>query len=184
MTLRQRIGKKRTLIVEGGIDVDLIKKEIDKEVDNHYKWKEPGLCQIILQGIKEGDSPFFGARTGKEIEDAGYTERDFVVDLFPDMVYTNGLIKKLKMYRSRLMLLLPKTCLSWHKDPSMRMHIPISGDSDSFHLIEDTQGNKVVHQIKPGFAHLMDTEVMHSGINLSKKVERLHIVGCIDVDSE
>ena len=98
------------------------------------------------------------------------------------MKYTNKILKELKMFRSRLMLLLPKTCLSWHKDPSMRIHIPLSGDSDSFHIIEDIRKNKQVHQIAKGEAHLMNTEVMHSGVNLSRKVERLHIVGCVNVD--
>ena len=41
---------------------------------------------------------------------------------------------------------------------------------------------KQVHQIAKGEAHLMNTEVMHSGVNLSRKVERLHIVGCVNVD--
>ena len=30
----------------------------------------------------------------------------------------------------------------------------------------------------------MNTEVYHSGINLSRKVDRIHIVGCVNVDDE
>ncbi len=30
----------------------------------------------------------------------------------------------------------------------------------------------------------MNTEVFHSGINLSRKVSRIHIVGCVDVDED
>ena len=179
--LRVELGIERTMSIKQDIDTDKILKEV-KKVDEKYDWRQPGDCQIMLQGCGITDDPYFGSREFIEIESAGKTEEDFIIPLFKEMKYTNKILKELKMFRSRLMLLLPKTCLSWHKDPSMRIHIPLSGDSDSFHIIEDASKNKQVHQIAKGEAHLMNTEVMHSGVNLSRKVERLHIVGCVNVD--
>ena len=179
--LRVELGTERTMSIKQDIDTDRILKEV-KKVDEKYDWRKPGNCQIMLQGCGVTDDPYFGSREFIEIESAGKTEEDFIIPLFKEMKYTNKILKELKMFRSRLMLLLPKTCLSWHKDPSMRIHIPLSGDSDSVHIIEDIRKNKQVHQIAKGEAHLMNTEVMHSGVNLSRKVERLHIVGCVNVD--
>jgi hypothetical protein len=180
--LRVQLGESRIMSLNDNIDVDKILKEVEQHVDDNLSWRRSGVCQIMLQGVKVDGDPYFGSREFKEIAEAGYKEKDFIIPLFPGMNYTNKLLKEFKMFRSRLMLLKPKTCLSWHHDPSMRMHIPLVGDSDSFHIIEDLDGNKIVHQIEIGKAHLMNTEVNHSGINLSRKVERIHIVGCVNVD--
>lgn len=182
--LRVKIGTDRTMSIKQDIDVEKINKEVEETVDKlNPEWKKPGNCQILLQGCFEGkNDPYFGSRRVKELEDAGHEEKDFIFPIF-DMPYTNKLIEQLKMFRTRLMLLKPKSCLSWHYDPGMRIHIPLYGDSDSFHIIEDIDGNKVVHQIEPtGGAHLMNTEVYHTGINLSMDVDRCHIVGCVNVD--
>ena len=183
--LRVRLGStNRTISIKEDIDIEKINKEVEETVDKlNPEWKKPGNCQILLQGCFEGkNDPYFGSRRVKELEDGGHEEKDFIFPIF-DMPYTNKLIKQLKMFRTRLMLLKPKSCLSWHYDPGMRIHIPLYGDSDSFHIIEDNDGNKVVHQIEPtGGAHLMNTEVYHSGINLSMDVDRCHIVGCVNVD--
>ena len=66
----------------------------------------------------------------------------------------------------------------------MRIHIPLTGNTDSFHLIEDILGIKTVYHIDPGVVHLMNTEVYHTGINISKNVGRIHIVGCVNVDED
>jgi hypothetical protein len=182
MTLRTDMGDDRVMPLMHDIDVDKILEEIKVVGED---WKTDGICQIMLQGVegKENDY-YFGSREFKELEGAGYKEKDFTIELFPEMIYTNSLLKELKLHRSRLMLLKPKACLSWHFDPGMRIHIPLTGDINSFHLIENIEGKREVYHIAPGEVHLMNTEVHHSGINLSRKVDRIHIVGCIDVDDE
>lgn len=182
MTLRNKLGDDRTMVLRHDIDTNKILEEIKVVGEG---WKEPGICQILIQGVegKEWDT-YFGSREFKDLEDSGYSEWDFKVPLFPTMEYTNNIIKELKMFRTRLMLLRPKSCLSWHNDPSMRIHIPLTGDSDSFHLIEDILGIKTVYHIDPGEVHLMNTEVYHTGINISKNVSRIHIVGCVNVDED
>ena len=182
MTLRAVMGDNRIMPLKSNIDVDKILEEIKIAGE---EWKEDGICQIMIQGVEGKETDYyFGSREFKELEESGYNETDFNIELFPEMIYTNGLLKELKLYRSRLILLKPKACLSWHLDPSMRIHIPLTGDSDSFHLIENTEGEKEVYTITPGEVHLMNTEVHHSGINLSRKVDRIHIVGCVNVDDE
>jgi len=182
MNLRSDMGDERTMPIRHDIDTDRILEEIKVTGDD---WKEDGICQIMIQGVEgKEDDYYFGSREFTEVANAGYSEWDFQVPLFPEMEYTNSLLKELKMFRSRLMMLKPKTCLSWHNDPSMRIHIPLTGDTDSFHLIENVEGTKTVYHIYPGEVHLMNTEVFHSGINLSRKVSRIHIVGCVDVDED
>ena len=181
--LRERIGEERTISIKKDIDVERINSEIEEVDTKYFEWRNDDICQIMLQTCHENatvPNAYFGSREFKEIEDAGYKEEDFIYPIF-NMEYTNQLLKELKMFRSRLMLLKPKSCLSWHYDPSMRIHIPLSGYSDIFHIIE-VKGKKVIHQIEKGDAHLMNTEVYHSGVNLSRTVERLHIVGCVNVD--
>ena len=147
--LRERIGEERTISIKKDIDVERINSEIEEVDTKYFEWRNDDICQIMLQTCHENatvPNAYFGSREFKEIEDAGYKEEDFIYPIF-NMEYTNQLLKELKMFRSRLMLLKPKSCLSWHYDPSMRIHIPLSGDSDSFHIIE-VKGKKVIHQIE------------------------------------
>ena len=110
MTLRNELGDARTMILRQNIDIDKILEEIKVVGEG---WKEPGICQILIQGVegKEWDT-YFGSREFKDLEESGYSEWDFKVPLFPTMEYTNNIIKELKMFRTRLLMLRPKSCLS------------------------------------------------------------------------
>jgi hypothetical protein len=118
--------------------------------------------------------PYFGSRELKNME--GYTEWDFCVNLFPKLDYTNEIIEELGMYRTRVMKMAPKSCLSYHKDPTKRVHIPLITNTNTFLLVDKL----AYHLTDDGSAYLVDTTKMHTAINASF-VNRTHLVGVVDL---
>jgi hypothetical protein len=117
--------------------------------------------------------PYFGSRTLKHITDEGFVEEDFNVFLFPELDYTNSIIEDLYMFRTRVMVIKPKTCLSLHADPKKRIHIPIDTNENCFIMIDQY----AQHLSADGSAYLVDTTKLHTSINASLGINRTHIVG-------
>ena len=126
--------------------------------------------QISLQTIEGCDDYNYG--TGKLL--APNKEKDFVFPLF-DMPYTNSIMKRLGMFRTRVMKMYSNTCYSYHKDPTMRIHIPLITNDKCFMVIDD----KVIRHPADGNYYVVDTTKMHTAINGSPE-ERIHIIGCIE----
>ena len=126
--------------------------------------------QIMLQSPPGRPAdPFYG--TGR-IE--GNTERDFCVPTFPSMIYTNTIIMELGLCRTRVLRMKPKTCYSYHRDPSKRIHIPLITNEKCMFIIDD-----VVHRYPAdGNYYEVDTTLWHTAVNASLE-ERIHIVGCM-----
>ena len=105
------------------IDLDIIQNEL-MTLPEFYD-------QICLQGIKEFSDPFFGlggAKTKRKVASFDpYKEEDFKYPNF-DLPYTNSLIEKLNIYRTRVIILHPNFCYSIHSDNNKRIHIPIVTD--------------------------------------------------------
>lgn len=72
--------------------------------------------------------------------------------------------------RVRIMNLAPKTCLTWHKDTSTRIHYPMKTQEGCYMVIED----QVKHLPQDTWWHT-DTLVNHTVFNGSKK-NRFHLV--------
>lgn len=102
------------------------------------------------------------------------TEQDFNVYAY-DLPYTNSVLDSLGMYRSRLMKLAPKSCYTYHRDPTQRMHIPLLTNENNFFVIDDV----VSRYPADGSHYLVDTRKKHTFVNASIEY-RLHIVGCVD----
>ena len=129
--------------------------------------------QISLQTV-EGETDYnYG--TGKLTTLNDHKEQDFIVPLF-DIPYTNSIIKDLGMYRTRVMRMHSKTCYSYHKDPTMRIHIPLITNDKCFMVIDD----EVHRHPADGNHYIIDTTKMHTAVNASWK-ERIHIIGCFNV---
>jgi len=75
--------------------------------------------------------------------------------------------------RIRLMRSEPKTCLSWHKDDSSRLHYPIKTQAGCFMVIDDE-----VYHIPENRWTMTLTENLHTAFNASKHT-RIHLVACI-----
>ena len=125
--------------------------------------------QISLQTIEGCVDYNYG--TGKLL--APTKEKDFVFPLF-DMPYTNSIMKRLGMFRTRVMRMYSNTCYSYHKDPTMRIHIPLITNDKCFMVIDD----EVIRHPADGNYYIVDTTKMHTAINGSPE-ERIHIIGCI-----
>lgn len=128
--------------------------------------------QISLQGIKGINDPNYG--TGR-LMDLNNSEKDFIEPLFPQMKYTYSILNELKMFRTRIMRMNEKTCYSYHKDPTKRVHIPLITNENCFMVIED----KIYRYPANGNYYLVDTTKKHTFINASFE-KRIHLVGCVE----
>ena len=124
--------------------------------------------QLSLQVTSSGSSG-----EGK-LNNLNFLEKDFNVFAY-DLPYTNSILSELGMYRTRLMNMKPKTCYSYHWDPTKRMHIPLITNENNFFVIDD----EVSRYPADGSYYLVDTTKKHTFVNASFE-NRLHIVGCVD----
>ncbi len=166
--------------IKTDIDIERIYTELETFVLNEDKFQDQIndshlSVQICLQGIDAEMDPYFGSRTLKHITDEGFDEEDFNVFLFPELDYTNSIIEDLNMFRTRVMILKPKTCLSLHADPAKRIHIPIDTNENCFLMIDQYAH----HLFADGSAYICDTTKPHTSINASLGTNRTHIVGVI-----
>ena len=149
------------------LDLEKIKKELQTLPDM------TNISQIGLQGTKDNLDPFLSVGTINKIEK--YKETDFVVPIF-DIPYINSIMAELKMFRTRLMILKPRECYTYHYDFSKRIHIPVITNESCF-IVENRQ---LRHLPAYGNYYVVDTTKMHTALNGSRDNEdRLHIVGGI-----
>lgn len=147
------------------LDLQKIKEEL-KSLPNFED-------QICLQGTKDNLDPFWGVGKWIEKHKMGIKELDFNIPIF-NIPYINSILKDLKMFRTRVMILKSKTCYSYHKDLSKRIHIPIQTNENCFIILD----RKVKHYPANGNYYVVDTTKYHTAINASWE-NRIHIVGVI-----
>lgn len=147
------------------IDIDRILIELDYVLPKHD-------TQISLQGVEGQTDPFYG--TGKITDIAEHTETDFIYPIFSELTYTNQVLEQLNVYRARVMRMKPKTCYSYHRDYTRRLHIPLITNNKCFFIIDD----EVFRYPADGNFYIADTQKLHTFVNASFE-ERIHIVGCI-----
>jgi hypothetical protein len=126
--------------------------------------------QIMIQSVKGIDDPFYGIGRSKN---SNHLEKEFTEPLF-DFKYTNKIIQKNGMYRTRVMRMKPKTCYTYHRDRTKRMHIPLVTNEKCMFIVDDI----VYRYPADGKSYLIDTTLRHTAINASFE-DRIHIVGCI-----
>ena len=91
-------------------------------------------------------------------------------DTYVEEVY-NLISSKYKIGRVRFLMKPPRSCLSWHRDPEMRLHIPIITNEGCRMVIEDTS----FHMPKNGNGYITDNTKYHNFFNCSE-VDRVHLV--------
>ena len=94
-------------------------------------------------------------------------------DTYVEEVYKE-IKKRWKIGRVRFLMKPPRTCLSWHRDPEMRLHIPIITNKGCIMVIE----NEAFHMPSNGSAYLTDNRKYHNFFNGSE-VERVHLVATV-----
>ena len=82
--------------------------------------------------------------------------------------------KHFKIGRMRFLMKPPRTCLSWHRDPEKRLHIPIITNVGNKMIIEDI----ALHMPADGAAYITDNTKYHNFFNGSE-CERVHLVSTL-----
>ena len=158
------------------------------ELFTQMSWKSytvKGLCMTQIPGdpsSADGDKlrGLFWTKpdsTGEEvqrendIDERHYTEfvEDFKGTYFEEIY--NELSKHYKLGRFRLLLLEPRTSLSWHRDPEPRIHIPIMTNPGAHLVIDDT----LKHLPADGSVWFTDTRNYHTVFNGGEE-NRIHLV--------
>ena len=108
------------------------------------------------------------------IEESKYTELcpEFKGS-YVEEVY-NLISKHFKIGRIRFLMKPSRTCLSWHRDPEKRIHIPIITNKGNIMVIEDT----AFHMPSDGAAYITDNTKYHNFFNGSE-VDRVHLVATV-----
>ena len=94
-------------------------------------------------------------------------------DTYIEEVY-NLITSKFKLGRVRFLMKPPRSCLSWHRDPEMRLHIPIITNEGCRMVIEDTS----FHMPSNGNGYITDNTKYHNFFNGSE-FDRVHLVATV-----
>jgi hypothetical protein len=110
--------------------------------------------------------------------DITLSESDFTVlcNSFKDTVFEkmyNNLTSHFNVGRVRVIMLKPKTCLTWHTDSTTRLHFPLKTQEGCMMIID----SEVFH-IPENEWWLTNTVMPHTAINSSKDI-RIHLVASI-----
>jgi hypothetical protein len=110
----------------------------------------------------------------EKVEEHLYTELcpEFK-DTYVEEVY-NLITSKFKLGRVRFLMKPPRSCLSWHRDPEMRLHIPIITNEGCRMIIEDTS----FHMPSNGNGYITDNTKYHNFFKGSE-VDRVHLVATV-----
>lgn len=127
--------------------------------------------QIYLQGTHEGMDPIEPTR-GSNYLQVDKNELAYSVPLFP-MPYINSLMEHYDLVRTRVMMMKPRMCYSYHKDRTKRLHIPLVTNPHCFLVVE----TEAIHLPRGGM-YIVDTTKMHTAFNAWDRV-RVHIVGAL-----
>lgn len=85
-----------------------------------------------------------------------------------------------KVYRTRIMVMVPGRQYTTHKDPTRRLHLPlVTNESAKFIFPDD---NLSFHMKGNGMIHMVDTRLSHTAVNEGDE-HRIHIVSVIANDT-
>ena len=186
------------MITNLNIDIDynlLLKTYHDLDVDNliyNNKWLKQLAIQCREDSLLENqlsescgslyyDWPAYTGSGEIPLRKEIFNEDQFdtVCDIFKNTLFEE-LVEKIKkdydIIRGRFMLMDHKTCLTYHKDPSQRIHIPIYTNKNCMMIIDDK-----VYRMPFGSTYLVNTTVPHTALNASKD-PRVHLVFCLNTD--
>tara|TARA_Y100000590_G_scaffold10854_2_gene13373 strand:+ start:12532 stop:13104 length:573 start_codon:yes stop_codon:yes gene_type:complete len=142
--------------------------------------RKPGDPNSITGGNVRGLYWTYPNETGKEeqrcpkIDENEYSEicPDFK-DTYIEEVY-NNISEKYKIGRVRFLLKPPRSCLSWHRDPDKRLHIPIITNLGARMVIEEES----FHMPADGNAYITDNTKYHNFFNGGEQ-NRVHLVAVL-----
>ena len=165
--------------------------EVDKRVARQSPLGERDINAICLTQIPGDPNSITGGNvrglfwtrpdhTGKEVtREAPIDETQYsqFVELFADTYFKevyNTLTAKYKLGRIRLLWKLPRTTLSWHRDPDPRLHIPIVTNPGARMCID----TEVRHMPADGSVWITDNTRYHNAFNGGEE-DRVHLVATV-----
>ena len=140
--------------------------------DPKFWWTKKNLYQIMLQST-DGKDYFTGLQEVKNIPE-DKLESDFTILNIPEDWETARFITDTGMTRTRLMVMPPKSCYSFHFDPKPRIHLALKTNDWCF-LSDEKM--KLFHIPADGYGWYFDATTVHSAMNFVALEERIHIVG-------
>ena len=120
------------------------------------------------------DSSYQEVQREEVIDESQYSE---FVKLFEDTYFKeiyDAITKKYKLGRVRLLWKLPRTTLSWHRDPEPRLHIPIATNYGARMCID----SDVIHMPADGGVWITDNTKYHNAFNGGEE-DRVHLVATV-----
>jgi hypothetical protein len=165
--------------------------EVDKRVARQSPLGERDINAICLTQIPGDPNSITGGNvrglfwtrpdsTGVEVtreEPIDETQYSQFVELFADTYFKevyDTLTAKYKLGRIRLLWKLPRTTLSWHRDPEPRLHIPIITNPGA-RMCVDTE---VRHMPADGSVWITDNTRYHNAFNGGEE-DRVHLVATV-----
>jgi hypothetical protein len=158
---------------------ELIKQEVFDLV-TQIGFQGPHKNQIICQSlIDNGEDWETGIGSVEELEVQKEQEYKY---LQPSLKGTQieNIINEFSAFRSRIMVMQPKSCYSLHSDHTPRIHIPITSNNGCW-MIWPLK-NKC-YRLMPGQLYWTDTTQHHTFINGGLE-PRIHMVICVNHDKQ
>ena len=168
-------------------DIDKLQSATN-ELFSRMSWRQhivKGLCMTQIPGdpssadgdklrgvfYTKPDSTGKEVKREKDIDESQYTEfvENFKGTYFEE-VY-NKLSEKYILGRVRLLLIEPRTSLSWHRDPEPRIHIAVHTNPGAFLVIDE----KLMNIPADGSVWFTDTRNYHGAFNGGEE-NRIHLV--------
>ena len=142
--------------------------------------RKPGDPKSISGGNVRGIYWTRPDDTGKEEQRCEQVNEDEYTEICPEFkgTYVETLYDYLKLRfkigRVRFLMKPPRSCLSWHRDPDKRLHIPITTNKGCKMVIED----EAFHMPANGNGYITDNTRYHNFFN-GGETQRVHLVAVL-----
>ena len=140
----------------------------------------PGDENSITGGNVRGLYWTYPDTTNVEEQRLPYIEEHKYTELCPEFkgtyveeVYTH-ITNRFNLGRVRFLMKPPRSCLSWHRDPEPRLHIPIITNKGNIMVIE----NEAYHMPADGDGYITSNDKYHNFFNGSE-IDRVHLVATL-----
>ena len=142
--------------------------------------RKPGDPKSISGGNIRGIYWTYPDNSGKEEQRLEEVEEEKYTQICPEFKGTyietlyEYLTLRFKLGRVRFLMKPPRSCLSWHRDPEKRLHIPMITNGGSRMVIEDES----FHMPANGNAYITDNTKYHNFFN-GGETSRVHLVATL-----
>ena len=188
--------KHLTKITDIKIDIEKLKSVYFNTIDKILEWSkdDPNLYDFNAICVNQIPNDPLSIRGGNirglywtypkenweeekrlnKVDETQYTElcKPFI-GTYVEEIYAE-ILQRWKIGRFRFLMKPPRSCLSWHRDPEKRLHIPIITNPGCRMVIEDES----FHMPADGSLYITDNTKYHNFFN-GGEVDRIHLVGTL-----